>query len=235
MRDRALKAGRRLVENQTYLFDRRILQVDELVASGEFGRVSHVDVRFVQNVSGAAHPPTVSISGGGVTDLLPHLAGLVHHFVGTHNSVSTLWPWRDLASAVSAGEFLALVDAERGSATIGVNANSRPEGLSVSVYGSRMQARINLYEGRLSLDRALGGPSPLVPVRNGLSEGWGVARVTLASLWGKVVGAPGSYEGFWELARPFYAGLSAGSAPPMSIDDIDAVSLLVARCLAGQE
>lgn len=85
-----------------------------------------------------------------MADFLPHLGSLALHFVGPHREVSTVWRKRDPDSVLPADEFVALIDADRTwSATIGFNANSLPEGFWIEVYGARMQARINLYEGRL--------------------------------------------------------------------------------------
>jgi len=50
LRDQATRAGRWLVEDYNYLFDRNVVDVDTLIASGAFGTVSHVDVRFFQAV-----------------------------------------------------------------------------------------------------------------------------------------------------------------------------------------
>lgn len=236
LRDRAAEAGLWLVEDYNYLFDRCVLDVDALVASGEFGAVSHVDVRFFQAVAGPNHAfadrnaphPTLRLPGGAIADFLPHLSSLALHFVGPHRGVSCAWRKRDPGGVLPAEEFVALVDAERGTATIGFNANTLPEGFWIEVYGARMQARINLYEGRLSLARALGGPSPLVPVRNSVAEARSAVSSTFTRLWDKVSGGPVGYEGLRELIACLYRSLSSGESPPVSPAEMEAVNLLIA-------
>jgi len=236
LRDRAKSVDRWLVEDYNYLFDRCVLHLDTLIASGAFGEVSHVDVRFFQAVSDPAHAfgdrnsphATLKLAAGAISDFLPHMASLAHHFVGRHHSVSTVWRKRDRESILPADELVAVVDAERGTATLAFNADSRPEGFWIEVYGSTMQARINLYEGRLSVARTLGGPSPLVPVRNAVSEARTAVSAALVRLWDKVSGGPMGYGGLWELIARLYACLSSGAPPPVSLGEMEAVNLLVA-------
>lgn len=236
LRDQAEATGRWLVEDYNYLFDGCVLDLDHLIASGGFGAVTHVDVRFFQAVADPRHAfgdlnvphPTLALPGGAIADFLPHLASLAHHFVGPHRSVSTVWRKRGLGGVLPADEFVALIEAERGTATLAFNADSLPEGFWIEVYGARMQARINLYEGRLSVARSLGGPPPLVPVRNAVAEARSAVSSTFTRLWDKVSGGPVGYDGLWELIERFYAALSSGARPPVSLAQMEAVNRLIA-------
>ena len=236
LRDRAQEVDRWLVEDYNNLFSRCVLDLDRLLDSGEFGKVTHVDVRFFQGVSDPAHAfgdrnaphPTLQLAGGAISDFLPHLASLAHHFVGPHRSVSTLWRKRDADGILPADELLAMVEAERGTATVAFNANSSPDGYWIEVHAERLQARINLYEGRLSVNKALGGPSPLVPVRNAMAEARSTVTAASTRLWDKVSGGPMAYDGLWELTARLYDCLSSGAAPPISPSDMEAVNRLVA-------
>ncbi|MDQ6797046.1 MAG: Gfo/Idh/MocA family oxidoreductase, partial [Actinomycetota bacterium] len=203
LRDQAEAADRWLVEDYNYLFDGCVLELDSLIASGAFGQVSHVDVRFFQAISDPGHAfgdrnaphATAKLAAGAISDFLPHLASLAHHFVGRHRSVSAVWTKRDPDTILAADELVALLDAEGGTASLGFMAGSRPEGFWVEVYGSAMQARMNLYEGRLSVARSLGGPTPLVPVRNAMAEARSAVSSAVARLWDKVSGGPVGYDG----------------------------------------
>lgn len=203
--------------------------------------MSHVDVRFFQAINDPTHAfgdrnaphPTLKMPAGVISDFLPHLASLAHHFVGRHRSVSTIWRKGDSNTILPADEFVALVDAEGGTATLAFNANSRPEGFWIEVYGARMQARVNLYEGRLSVVRVLGGPSPLVPVRNAVAEAQSAVSSSFVRLWDKVSGGPMGYDGLWQLVARLYGCLSAGAPPPVSPAEMEAVNLLVADLIAN--
>ena len=52
-----------------------------------------------------------------------------------------------------------MVDAERGTATLGFSATSQPDGFWLRVYGERMQATANLFETRLTFDQVRAGPA----------------------------------------------------------------------------
>jgi hypothetical protein len=91
-----------------------------------------------------------------------------------------------------------------------------------------MQAVTNLWETRLTFDRVRGGPKPLRPTLNGLEEGIAVSRATLRTLWRKFSGAPGPYEGLWELIARTYRALEQGAELPVSKQQVLAVNRLVA-------
>ncbi len=240
LRDRARAAGRWLIESHNYRFDPSVQRLTRLVESGAFGRVCHVDVRFFQAIGGSAHPfadpnaphPALSLPGGPITDFLPHMASLVYQFLGEHRTVSPLWRQRDASGTLPYDELLAVVDAAGGTATMAFNANSRPEGFWLEVYGADIQARVNLYDGRLTIARAKRGPSQLTPLANALQEAGSVTRAAVASLWQMMSGGPGSYKGLWVLIERLYAALSEDGAPPVTPGDIDAVNRLVTDCTA---
>jgi predicted dehydrogenase len=237
LRDEARSRGLRLVENQNYRFSREVRRVQEMVADGSFGRVHQVDVRFFQSIAGADHPfadpflphPTLQLKGGPITDFLPHMASLVHAFLGAATDVHAVWvpgdaarspvPFLDMAGTVRTGS---------GVATLSFSGRSGPDGFWVSVYGERAQARINLYEGRLTVDRLRGGPPPLRPVANAVAEAQGTVGAAVRSLWGKLTSLPGSYEGLWFLLGAFYETLASGAEPPLSLDDVDDTVAMVA-------
>ena len=88
-----------------------------------------------------------------------------------------------------------------------------------------------MYEPRLIVQRVRGGPRPLMPVMNGLSEARGAARGAVAGLWRKLAGHPGPYEGLAELLRRTYAALRDNREPPVGVRQIDEVNRLVADLL----
>ena len=237
LRDEARSRGLRLIENQNYRFSREVRRVQQMIAEGTFGRVHQVDVRFFQSIGGADHPfadpfvphPTLLLRGGPVTDFLPHMASLVHAFLGPSSEVHAVWvPGDAERSPVPFLDMAATVRTDGGVATLSFSGRSEPDGFWVNVYGEHAQARINLYEGRLTVDRLRGGPPPLRPVANAVAEAQGAVGASVRSLWGKLTSTPGSYEGLWSLLGAFYGTLASGAEPPLSLDDIDATARMVA-------
>jgi len=229
---RAQEAGRHLVEDHNYLFNRAPQEILRRIESGEFGAVTHVEVLICLDIlgpGGFADPnaphPALSLAGGAIADFLPHLASLAHLFVGPHRTAQTIWTKRK-SSPLPYDEFRALVDAERGTASMGFSASSQPDAFWLRVYGEKMQATANLFETRLTFDGPRDVPKPLRPFFSGLEEGKIIRRAALATLLGKFKG-PGAYEGLWELIARTYRALADQSALPVTAGDILEVNRMV--------
>src|SRR5689334_11857388 len=169
-------AGRYLVEDYNYVFNRAPQEISRRVESGELGAVTHVEVLICLDIlgpGGFADPnsphPTLTLAGGAIADFLPHLASLAHLFVGPHRTAQTVWTKRS-SSLLPFDEFRAVLDAERGTAALGFSSNSQPDAFWLRVYGEKMQATANLFETRLTFDRPRNVPKPLRPFFNGLEE-----------------------------------------------------------------
>jgi predicted dehydrogenase len=234
--DHASKHGRILIEDYNYIFNGATRRILALIAAGDFGAVTHVEVLICLDILGPGSPfadanaphPILSMVGGAIADFLPHLASLAHQFVGPHRSVQTLWSKRGARpSPLPSDEFRALVDAERGSALLGFSANTQPDAFWLRVYGEKMQAVANLFETRLTIDRVRGGPKPLRPLLNGLGEARDVRRAALSSLKRKLSGGPAAYEGLWDLLARTYRALGSGTEPPITPQQIIEVNRLV--------
>jgi predicted dehydrogenase len=231
---RAREKGRALVEDYNYLFNPAPREIVRRIESGQFGAVIHVDVLICLDIlgpGGFADPnsphPALALAGGAIADFLPHLASLAHLFVGPHRRAESVWSKRK-PSILPYDEFRALVDAERGTATLGFSANSQPDGFWLRVYGERMQANANLFETRLTFDRVRPGPKPLRPFLNGLEEARRVRRASIGGLLRKFRGGPGVYEGLFELLGRTYRSLADGTTLPVLEQQVLEVNRLVA-------
>lgn len=230
---RAEEKGRALVEDYNYLYNRATREIVRRIESGEFGDVVHVDVLICLDIldpGGFADPnaahPCLSLAGGAIADFLPHLASLAWLFVGPHTRASAVWKKRS-KTILPYDELRAVVDAERGTASLGFSASSQPDGFWLRVYGTRMHATANLFETRLTFDRVRPGPKPLRPLLNGLEEGKSVRRSAVRSLLRKFSGGPGAYDGLWELLGRTYRALADGGPLPVPARQVLEVNRLV--------
>jgi len=226
--------GRALVEDHNYVFNRAPQEILRRIDSGEFGAVTHVDVLICLDIlgpGGFADPnaphPCLSLAGGAIADFLPHLASLAHLFVGPHRRAHAVWTKRK-PSILPHDELHAVVEAERGTATLGFSASSQPDAFWLRVYGERMQATANLFETRLTFARLRSGPKPLMPLLNGLEEGRAIRRAALGTFLRKFKRGPGAYEGLWELLDRTYRAIADGSALPVPAEHVLDVNRLVA-------
>lgn len=235
--NRATAAGRVLVENHNYLFNRSTRAIVDRIESGEFGAVLHVEVLICLDILGPGSPyadpnvphPCLGMAGGAIADFLTHLASLAYLFIGPHRAAHAVWSKRSRGgSPLPSDEFRALVEAERGTATLGFSANTRPDAFWLRVYGERMQAAADLFETRLTIRRARGGSKPLRSLRDGLEESRDLSLSAVSTLWRKLSGRPASYEGLWELLARAYKAIADGGVPPVTPRQIVDVNRLVA-------
>jgi predicted dehydrogenase len=229
----AEQAGRAVVEDYNYLYNRGPREIVRRMEEGKLGSVVHVEVSICLDIlgpGGFADPnaphPALGLRGGAIADFLPHLASLAHLFVGPHRSVRALWTKRS-SSVLPSDEFRAVVEAERGTASLSFSASSQPDAFWLRVYGTKMQATANLFETRLTFDGIRPGPKPLRPFINGLVEGKDVARAAVATLLRKFTGGPGGYEGLFELLARVYRALALGTDLPVTLAQMREVNRLV--------
>ena len=239
----AKECERTVLEDYNYLFNREIQQLLAWCADGTLGDVTHVEVVVALAVLGEgsrmADPnlphPSLSLPGGVVAEFLTHMAYLAHAFVGRHGRVSSTWTSRAPLTPLPCDEFRALIEAEHGTASLSFSAHAQPDAFYVRVHGTQMRAEAHLWEPRLVAEREGGVAKPLQPLRNGLSAAWQEARCGMASLWRKLGGGPGAYEGQWELLRRTYAALSQEAPAPVSVQHILEVNRLVHELSAQAE
>jgi predicted dehydrogenase len=231
--DRATTLDRVLLEDYNYIFNHSLEAISERVEAGDFGAVVHVDVMVCLDILGPlgfadpnARHPILSLRGGAVSDFLPHLASIAHHFLGPHQEAYPIWSKRS-ATVLPYDEFHALVGFGRGTAHLGFSASAQADGFWVRVHGERMQATTNLWDERLTYDGLRPGPRQLRPLLNGLDEARAVRGAAIRGFLGKFGGGPGTYDGLWEFIRRTYDALGSGSTPPFTRGDILAVNRLV--------
>jgi predicted dehydrogenase len=237
----ARSKGRALVEDYNYLYNGATRKILGLIDSGDFGEVTHVEVFLCLDILGEGSPfadpnaphPCLSMAGGAIADFLTHLACLAHAFVGPHSRVSTTWSKRS-SGPLPSDEVRALVVAERGTALLAFSAHSQPDAFWLRVYGTKMQATADLFETRLSIRRARGGPKPLRPLFNSLDEAKAVRNSAFGTLRRKLDGGPGAYEGLWALLAGTYKALGSGVTPPITPRQVVEVNRLVADLTASE-
>jgi predicted dehydrogenase len=229
---RGEEAGRSVIEDYNYVFNRAPREILRRIETGEFGAVTHVEVDICLDIlgpDGFADPnqehPALTLAGGAIADFLPHLASLAHVFIGGHRTAQSVWTKRK-PSPLPFDEFRAVVEAERGTAALSFSANSQPDAFWLRVFGERMQATANLFETRLTFDGPRNVPKPLRPFFSGLEEGATIRRAAASTLLRKFKG-PGAYEGLWELLGRTYRALADGSSMPVTMSQVLEVNRLV--------
>ncbi|MEM8946046.1 MAG: Gfo/Idh/MocA family oxidoreductase [Planctomycetota bacterium] len=235
LKELAAKNNLWLIEDHNYQFNDAIEEMLSAFSTGELGEVRHVDVQICLELFGLGSRfadqdmphPAMREPAGIVTDFLTHLCYLGYAFVGAHRSCQAFFNRRSELPDNPITEFQALIDAERGTAQLGLSSAGQPDSFVVSVQGTRGQISTNLFEVGTVRTQLLGGPQPLVPVRNALWRGRRESSNAVRSLWRKLGGGPGAYEGLWSLIEKTYSSLQNGGPPPVSMEQIESVNRLV--------
>jgi predicted dehydrogenase len=234
--DVAKRTGLHLLEDYNYVFNSPVQRTLRAISAGHFGEVVHVEIDLCLDIvspgstyldPGAPNPYEL-MRGGPIADFLPHLASLAYFFIGPHDECQTLWFSRDTSHSLPADEFRALVRSDVTSAQLSYSAHSRPEGFFVTVHGTKMRARLNLFESTLSIERIRAIPKPLMPVVNGLAVSRSSAAGAVLGLGSKLSGGPAAYGGLWNLLGLAYGSLAQDQALPISVADVRSVNLLIA-------
>jgi hypothetical protein len=120
-----------------------------------------------------------------------------------------------------------MVEGQTATASLCFSSHSQPDGFWITAYGTKMQARINLLEDRITSVRLRGGPAPLMHLFNGLEEGKLTRSSARRSLARKLSGGPASYDGLFELIRRFYQSIQDDSQPPVTLEQVEETQRLV--------
>ena len=110
---------------------------------------------------------------------------------------------------------------------LGFNGLAQPDQFVVRVDGTRQRRTVNIFENRTSREKQLDITRPLIPLLNGLLEGFDASTGSVRALSGKLSGGPGAYHGLWALLEETYVALSTGAQPPITPRHIRAVTALV--------
>jgi predicted dehydrogenase len=223
-----------IVEDHNYRFNRDVQYMLAQLHAGRFGQIRHVDIDICVAMSSTSNRAADSsvegskapIAAGPVVEFLTHLCYLAHLFIGEHRRVTTSWRQTRPGELLTTDNFQALVDGQWGTARLGFSTDSQPDCFNIRVQGTRLQMQTNLFEVGTVRTALLAGPKPLIPIRNMLSRSRAELFNAARSMRRKLRGAPGPYEGLWELVRRYYAGLATGTEPPVSTTEIVAVNRL---------
>jgi predicted dehydrogenase len=235
----AAARGRFLIEDHNYLFNEMTQRVQALVRSGRLGRVVHVEAAISLDVYSQGSRftdrnllhPALRLPGGIISDFLTHLAYMVYPFLGGHRSVQASWTRQSESDLLASDELRALVEGERATALLLFSGHTQPDAFWLRVLGTQMQIEAHLWEPRMTVERLYSGARPLMPLRNGLARACAEWRGAWQSLWRKLSGGPGSYEGLWELLRQTYRALQENKAAPLSMEHIYGANRLMHDCL----
>jgi predicted dehydrogenase len=231
MRDDAAAAGKILVEDYNYRFQRSFLKALEAIEGGAIGTPVTVDVAMNVGLADPSGPYADrdvahfghALPGGALFNFVTHPASIVSAILGPSDGVRT-WHRRLRAEGQSDDELRALVAAGDACATITVTSHAQPTLFTVSVRGTSGSLEADIFGQRLYVAGATGRIGRLLDdVRHGGNVIGGALATTA-----RIATARNDYvEGLGTLLEGFYAAVRGTAPTPLPIAEIDATNRLV--------
>jgi predicted dehydrogenase len=232
----ARRADRHLIECHNYRFNDETQWLADMAARGDLGEVCDVDVEMALDVASGGRfsdpnlpSPTAGLAGGAIHDFITHLSylALMFHTGAEVDDVWARWVNRSGDANVGFDELLAVVMTSTGRSTIRFSSRSRPEGLRLTVRGTKGTASVDLYKpfSRVDVER---GSRQLTPLLNNIHNSSRLVRDVAKGVGGKIM-QKDPQHGMTQMFRGFYDAVAGTGPLPVTPDDILGTARLVAR------
>jgi len=229
MRDGARAAGRLLVEDFNYRFQRSALHALDLVRGGAIGDPVNLDVAMNVGLSGGAYADPVvrhfahALPGGALFNFASHPASIVAAVLGPHDAVRARLH-RLEPDGQSDDELRAVVAAGDASATLTLTSHAQPSCFVATVRGTRGFLELDLWGQRVHVAARSGRVGRLL---DDLGAGGSRLGAVLAAA-GRLATARNEYvEGLGTLLERFYAAVRGEAPTPLPIAEMDAANRLL--------
>ena len=213
----AERTGRRLCVGHSLVYDPLMQRALDLIASGEVGEILHADATYAfdpARIPGYRNKTWYRHLGGGfLEDLASHPASVLLRLIGDPRTVTGV---RDRRSPGALEEVTALVDGERGAATMHVSLAARPEDVSVVVRCTRGTLRADFSTMTLVVQRDRKLPKKLAHGVKNLETSAQLAVQTVTSMGRVVAKRTDTTKGIHSLIAAFVAALDAGAPAPVA-------------------
>ena len=231
MRAAAVAAGRLMVEDFNYRFQRVTLRALDLLDAGAVGRPVTVDAAMNVGLADPSGPYADTdiphfahrLPGGALFNFASHPASIVTAILGRHDSVRA-WRRRLEPGALSDDELRALAGAGDACAAITVTSHAQPPGFAVAVRGTQGALELDVFTGRLHVAAGAGRVGRLV---DELRLGTGSLGHAFAGAARAATGRNDYVEGLGTLLERFYSAVRGEGPPPVTLEEMDAANALL--------
>jgi predicted dehydrogenase len=222
----------RLIENQNYCFNEKILAIKKLVEDKILGEVQEVEVRIALPVRDGGvfadenlPNPIHKLPAGVIHDFITHLCSLVVRFIPDYERVSAAWNNHGGGELFKYDDLDAVVIGNSAHARIRFSSHTLPKTFSVTVRGSLGYAETDLFQPYLRCVVPRGGDlvSPLI---NHFVNGCDLIGATFTNFHRKIMQKT-PYEGLHYLLEQTYEALINDKESPISFEEMERTNRLV--------
>jgi len=232
--------GLHLIEDHNYRFNESILAIEKLVADGELGDVTEVEVRMALGVTGGGRyadrnlpHPSHQMPAGVLHEFLTHLCYLALRFNPGFDHVQARWNNHHGGDLFKYDDLDAVIVNGSVHSRICFTAQSNPDQFTVTVHGSKGYAHTDLFLPHLIVNVPRAGGSQLSPLVNQFKTGMHLIGRSMCNFLDKVKQKT-AYEGLQRFLGLTYDAMANGTTPPVCFNDMNQASLLV-DALVGEQ
>jgi len=146
----AQKHAVKLCVDHTFLFDPNMIKAQRLVRKGMIGRVLHVEAFYgfdmgrLDGLAGLQTHWLLHLLGGPILDLIPHPLAVLLSFVKEPVKVWAVLQSNGLLPESLPDELRVLIDGGDVTGSLAISLGTRPDCLSVNIYGTEMSIHVNM-------------------------------------------------------------------------------------------
>lgn len=220
----ALAAARGLTisVNHSLLYDPQVARALAQVEAGELGHVVSVDILRGSEYppyEGGPLPPWYRQAGYAFRDLGVHCMYLLQAFLGPIRDVRTAWQSLGGDANLPYDEWRAQVVCERGMGQFQLSWNVRPMQSQIIIQGTRGVLRVDLFAMFQAKRSAMPLPKAAERLLNAMVDSAQPLVEVPMGVWKFARKEVQAYQGLRNLVADFYARLTQGMAPRVSVGD----------------
>jgi nucleoside-diphosphate-sugar epimerase/predicted dehydrogenase len=213
----AERTGRQLCVGHSLVFDPLMLQALEAIEGGEIGEIIHASAVYCfdpKRIPGYNSKGWYrQLAGGFVEDLASHPASVLLRVIGAPAAVT---PTPDLRPGRAGNQIAALVQGERGTGSLLVSLDARPEEVSLDIRGTRGTIRVSFSTMVVAVQRERNLPKKLAHGFRNLEMATNLAVQTVTNTARFVAKRMDTTKGIHTLIGEFYRAIEEGRPAPVS-------------------
>ena len=234
----AKKKGLIVCVNHSLLFDPQVKRALDAVRAGKLGTVVSVDILRGSEYppyEGGPLPPWYRSAGYAYRDLAVHCMYLLQELLGPIETVEGNWRSLGGDPNLAFDEWRTLVRCKRGLGQFQLTWNVKPMQSQMIIHGTKAVLRVDLFAMFHGKRSSTPLPKAAERLLNAFTDSIQPLIDVPVGVWKFVRKDVRAYQGLRDLVAAFYRSLEAGTPPPVTADDANAIIPFVEQVARAAE
>jgi predicted dehydrogenase len=228
----AKKHAVKLCVDHTFLFDPNMIKAQRLVQNGVAGRILHVEAFYgfdMGRLDGLAASTgfqahwLLHLLGGPLLDLIPHPLSILLSFVKDPVKVWAVHQSNGLLPESLPDELRVLIDGGGVTGSLAISLGTRPDCLSVNIYGTEMSIHVNMSNMTIITRKNRRIPKKILRSLDSIEQAVQLLSCTFSNALKVVIGRIRPPGDVGPVITKFYESIENGSEVPVTGEDGRAV------------